>query len=171
MAAHASAAGLANDAGVAVFTRLVPSRRAARLDLALHGVIVIALGFAAAAWLPQAGGAITLAGALAAFVSWRRRARSTLRDAAGYRHLHISADGMWSLARPERLDRPDRLLPTVLTRSPVGCVSVRGPISGPAHSAVTSTSVVLWSDSMSADAWRRVNISVARSAQFNAEGQ
>lgn len=168
MAAHASAAGLARDAGSAVFTRLTPSRRAARLDLALHGLVVLVLGFAAAVWLPQAGGAITLAGVLAALLSWRRRAR---RSTAGYRHLHISADGVWSLALPARLDQPDRLLPNVLTRSPLGCVSVRGPLSGPAHSAVPSTSVVLWSDSMSADAWRRVNISVARSAQLSAEGQ
>jgi hypothetical protein len=168
MAAHASAARLAPDAGFAVFTRLVPSRRAARLDLALHGLIVLALGFAAAALLPQAGGAVTLLGAIAALASWRHRAR---RSTAGYRHLHISADGVWSLARPERLDQPDRLLPKVLTRSPLGCVSVRGPLSGPAHLAVPSTSVVLWADSMSADAWRRLQISVARSAQFNAEGQ
>jgi hypothetical protein len=168
MAAHASAAGLAQDADLAVFTRLVPSRRAARLDLALHALIVLVLGLAAVAWLPQASGAITLAGAIAALLSWRRRAA---RNTAGYRHLHISADGVWSLARPERLDQPDRLLPNVLTRSPLGCVSVRGPLAGPAHSAVPSKSVVLWSDSMPADAWRRLSISVARSAQFNAEGQ
>jgi len=168
MAAHASAARFAQDADVAVFTRLVPSRRAARLDLALHALIVLVLGLAAAAWLPQAGGAITFAGAVAALASWRRR---TTRTTAGYRHLHISADGVWSLAPHGRLDQPDRLLPNVLTRSPLGCVSVRGPLSGPAHAAVPSTSVVLWSDSMSADAWRRLKISVARSAQFNAEGQ
>ncbi|QEI06948.1 hypothetical protein FXN63_14710 [Pigmentiphaga aceris] len=168
MAAHASAAGLAPDAGFAVFTRLVPSRRAARLDLGLHGAIVLALGIAAAVWLPQASGAIMLLSIAVALVSWRRRVH---RSMAGYRHLHISADGVWSLAPLARLDQPDRLLPDVLTRSPLGCVSVRGPCSGPATQTVSSTNVVLWSDSMSADAWRRLQICVARSAQFHAEGQ
>jgi RNA polymerase sigma-70 factor (ECF subfamily) len=62
MAAHAAAARLAPDAGFAVFTRLVPSRRAARLDLVMHGAIVLALGIAAAAWLPQAGRCDRVAG-------------------------------------------------------------------------------------------------------------
>lgn len=168
MAAHAAAARLAPDAGFAVFTRLVPSRRAARLDLVMHGAILLALGIAAAAWLPQASGAIVLLAAVAALISWRRRMRGSM---AGYRHLHISADGVWAFAPLARLDQPDRLLPNVLTRSPLGCVSVRGPCSGPAHYAVPSTNVVLWSDSMSADAWRRLQICVARSAQFHAEGQ
>ncbi len=142
-----------------MFTRLRASRRAARFDALLHGAVSAVLCAAFLLFLPAWGAIAPLAAIALAFASWQWRRRQV--SACG--HLRIDSDGAWLFAPQGELATPRRLVARRISQSIFGSIRIdTEPGTSPRR-------VVLWADSMPPDAWRHVQISVARAAQLQAE--